>query len=517
MGVSVRDLQERVLASGRELAERKREDPLRNFTPTAKQRPFVDSILKGLTSEAWFVAANRAGKSDGGAYIGSHLARFGHPDPPSIYTGSGENSIVVRDRATSGWVSGLDYPLLRDTLQPKYFDNGYIPPGATHQPFIPSRELVGEGKPGTDGWRISDNTIKLKNGSIIVFKSADSGRSKYQGAEKDWVHLDEEHPEDIYDEIGIRIGARRMFLFCTATLLPPEGANSGGVTWSYNRILKNFMQGRFKPENLQAFSASIYDNPYLPKEEIARLETKYDPTSIQGRIRLGGEWLPGLSGARAYTKFDSSLHVRLQHDFYRFRRPLCWAWDFNVEPMVTCVGQHYDAVFRVFRECYLDEGDIPDMVEEFRRHYPRHGAEIWIYGDATGNHRSHQTKSSDYRLILNHMRNYGVPIKIKVPQQNPWVNDRIDAVQYIFKDEQGHIGMQVDPSCDNLILDFEQVLRDKKAGIKKITKRTDAYFYRSHASDALGYWVAYEAPVRANVDPHRPTLKQKRPRYRFAR
>lgn len=513
----LRSLQESALIIGQTLQERREGDPLLNFEPTAKQRPFVDAILQGKTSEGWFVAANRSGKSDAGAYIGAHLARFGHPDPPDIYTGSGEGSIVVRDRATSGWVSGLDFPLLRDTLQPKYFDNGYIPPGATHQPFIPGRELVGEGKPGTDGWRVSDNTIKLKNGSIIAFKSADSGRAKYQGAEKDWVHLDEEHPEDIYDEIGIRVGARRMFMFCTATLLPPEGTNVGGVTWSYIKILKKFLQGKFKPEQLQAYTASIYDNPYIPTTEIARLEAKYDPSSIQGRIRLRGEWLPGLSGARAYTKFNVGIHVKPQKEFFNYRRPLCWAWDFNIEPMISLVGQRDNHIFRVMHEFYLQEADVFDMVQEFYNYFPKHGAELWLYGDATGKHRSVQSKSSEWQLILNALRKYAVPVRLKVPDKNPWIMDRIHAVQYALQNEDGVVSIQIDPQCENLILDLEQVLMDKNNKIRKVNKKSDVYYYRTHASDGFGYWVNYDAPVTSNTSEYRMAKRLKKPGYRFAR
>ena len=53
----------------------------------------------------------------------------------------------------------------------------------------------------------------------------------------------------------------------------------------------------------------------------------------------------------------------------------------------------------------------------------------------------------------------------------------------------------IDPSCKDLITDLEVVLRDQGGGIKKTTKKTDPYFLRTHFSDALGYWISYEAPV----------------------
>lgn len=140
------------------------------------QKQFIDSVLHGKFEENYYLGANRSGKSDAGSFIGATLARFGYPDdsPLSARHIRGKDSeISVRDRATSGWVTALDFGTSRDTIQPKYFDNGFVPPGATHQPFIPPHEIA--------EWRQQDQVLKLKNGSIIGFKSADSGRSKYQG------------------------------------------------------------------------------------------------------------------------------------------------------------------------------------------------------------------------------------------------------------------------------------------------------------------------------------------------
>jgi len=37
---------------------------------------------------------------------------------------------------------------------------------------------------------------------------------------------------------------------------------------------------------------------------------------------------------------------------------------------------------------------------------------------------------------------------------------------------------------------------DPRGGIKKATNRKDPYYRRTHSSDGIGYWIAYEAPVR---------------------
>jgi phage terminase large subunit-like protein len=472
-----------------ELTKRQESDPLRLFKPHEVQRKFARSILYGEKEENFYLGANRSGKSDAGAFVGATLARFGYPDDsplaPKHVRGQG-SEVSVKDRATSGWVSALDYPTSRDTIQPKFFDNGFVPPGATHAPFIPGYEI--------EEWRQADQLLKLRNGSILGFKSADSGRSKYQGAEKDWVQLDEEHPESIYNEIIIRVGARKLNVYTTATLLPPEGT-VGGVTWLFPRVIQPWKSG-LAPQ-FGIFNASIYDNPYIPEDEIRRLEAKFPPDSVQGRIRLGGELIPGMAGARVYSSFDRGLNVVPRQPELALRRPLLWVWDFNVEPMVSLVCQYDRPYFRVYEELVLDEGNIQEMVELFRRGHPTHHAEIIIHGDASGHDRSHQTRRSSYAMIQNLMMNYPAPMRVRVPVANPSVDGRIQAMNRACRSEDGTRLLQIDAKCEELISDLEQVVSDGRGGIKKVTNRKDSYFRRTHTSDALGYWLTYEAPVVA--------------------
>jgi len=491
----LRRLREEALILSQALADRRAEDPLLTFQPFPKQQAFITSVLRNLKQENWLVTANRFGKSDAGAFCGAALARFGG-EPRPAYSEGGD--VEVWDRATSGWVSSLDANMSRDIVEPKYFDNGHTA-GMSHAPFIPRREIV-EPFEGV-GWRVSEKILKLKNGSLIGFKGAESGRAKYMGAEKDWIHLDEEHPKDIYTEILIRVGPQPIRIFCTATLLPPQG-QVGGVTWVFPDIIQKWQAGELP--HVEVFGGSIYDNPHIPRSEIARLESAYPEGSTERAIRLEGKWLPGLSGARAYPRFDRRLHVRAQPKPQE-RKPLCWIWDFNVEPMVSLVGQRDGVLFRVFKELTLDEGDILEMCNYFVQEFPRHFGEIWVYGDATGRARSAQTGQSCYSLIQNAMRAYGAPLRLKVPNENPFVPDRINSVQRAFKDEHGSSRIEMDPGCKELIADLEQVLRDPRGGIKKTHDRQDPYYRRTHWSDAFGYWIVYDEPVRlARLATQRP-------------
>jgi hypothetical protein len=244
------------------------------------------------------------------------------------------------------------------------------------------------------------------------------------------------------------------------------------------------------------FGASIYDNDAIPRDEIRRLEAIYPENSPSRRIRLEGEWLPGIGGARAYPSYDRRLHNNAQMPPVSMRRPLCWTWDFNVEPMCSLVGQVDGPIYRVYRELILEEGNISEMCQLFYEAFPEHGSEIWLYGDSTGKGRTGQTGQSDYWMIMNEMKQFGSPIRMRVPPENPKVPDRINAVNRLLKDEEGSVRLQIDPNCRELALDLEGVLRDQRGGILKVRNKRDPYFKRTHISDALGYWLAFEEPVR---------------------
>lgn len=449
---------------------RRATDPLWSFRPHAKQQAFIDAVLRGSAYENWLFAANRAGKSDAGAWAVAHIARFGFPNESGF-------------RPTVGWVVSLDFPSSRDIVQPKLFENG-VSGQQSHPPFIPDREIK--------EWRVSDQVLILKNGSVIGFKSADSGRAKFQGAERDYVWFDEEPPLDVYEETVMRVPAgRRLRILGTCTLLP-QGGTGSGVSWAFDRLIRPWQEQR---ANHNIFTASIYDNPYLSQDEIRRLEAMYPPGSVFRRIRLDGELVAGISGSRVYSAFDRSIHVVERLD-YQPLSPLCWAWDFNVSPMVSLVGQYVQGRFQVLRELVLETGSIQEMVEWFRDVFPRHQAEVWVYGDATGQTRTAQTGVSDYAMIVQAMRTYPSRIRLKLPPANPPVRDRINAVNRALLDETGTVSVLIHRAgCPELIKDLEEVVYDARGRIKKTTDPKDPYTKRTHVSDALGYWIVATAPV----------------------
>lgn len=460
-----------------EARKRRTSDFLLKFEPHRKQQEFIDAVISQSFRICCYLGANRSGKSDAGAYVGAYLARFGKDD--ARFVGGKGSSVQVRDRATAGWVSALDYPLSRDVLQPKYFDNGFLDPG--QQPFIPSHEIK--------EWRLGDQTLKLKNGSLIVFKSAEAGRAKYQGKGLDWFHMDEEHPFEIFQEVAIRVGGgRSLQIFITATLLPPEG-KTAGPSWLFPEIIKPVQAGS-RPD-IHITTASIYDNPHILPREIEALERIYAEGSKIRQIRLNGALIPGIGGSLAYPAFNHAIHVSdLEVDAHR---PLCWSLDFNVEPFGTVVGQRSpDGGFHVVRELVLERGDLKEMAEYFRRFAISHRAPIYIYGDETARNGSIHYKGSSYDFIMQELA--GMQLHLRVPEKNPSIPLRLNTVNRALSSPAGTSMVKIDRSCAELIADLEQVQLAPDGKILKITDRRNPYFRRTATSDALGYWICMEDP-----------------------
>lgn len=473
-------------------------DPLRLWQPYPKQEMF----LACKKQEAALLGSNRGGKSDPLAALISSLARFGNPNPLTSYAAGGRIEII--DRAMSIWVIGLTEKLIKEGIQPKIVTTSYTA-SETHPAFIPPSEI--------DSCNINDQTWKLKNGSMVSFKSADAGRDVFQSASRDLVAFDEICEWEVYKEATFRVpgGQRRLLIRLAATLLPPLG-QPGGVSWFFPKKIKpwwakgnkeNRPNGENPDPDLDIFSIGMRDNPHLHPEEIRRLEGMFpDPNDPERRIRINGELLPGIGGTLAYTGFNHSIHVdnNIVPENRDPRYPLCLCVDFNVSPCVWVVGQYIDDTWYFFDEIKMDQCKIEDMVREFRRRYPTHSNKLRIYGDQTGAVRSVQTGESHYNLMAEAFRGYPVPIEQCLPSKNPFVADRLNAVNRAFIGPNAKVGIMFGPQCVETIADCEEVLRDPKGGIKKSHHPDEPYWQRTHAMDAVGYAIAFTSPVPRFVE-----------------
>jgi hypothetical protein len=472
------------------LRARWEQDPLRRVTPSPRQQ----LALESAKSEVAMLGANRSGKSEWLAMLVASLARFGNPNPGTAYSHNGR--LAITDRAVSIWVIGLTEKLVREGIQGKIITTAYSA-AETHPAFIPPSEI--------DSWNINDQTWRLKNGSIIGFKTADAGRDVFQSAGRDLVAFDEICDREVYKEATFRApgGGRRLLIRLAATLLPPLGM-AGGISWYFQEKLKPWWAAGNKENRtgnphpfLDVFSMGIRDNPHIAREEIERLEDMFALGSFEARIRLDGELLATIGGTKAYPSFNSAIHVdpMVTPDRIDHRAALRLCVDFNVSPCMWEVGQRIGDEWRFFDEIVSEQCNIVAMTEEFRQRYPSHGAELIIHGDQTGQLRHVQSGRSTYSLMQEALQGYPVPIRLQLPKRNPLVVDRLIAVNRALSGVDGRVRLIFGPACVEAIADCEETLRDPKGGIKKIHHTENPYWRRTHAMDAVGYAVHYVDPA----------------------
>lgn len=475
----------RTIAEASELlAQRWRDDGLLQAVLFPHQARFCASEK----SEAWLFGANRSGKTEAAALASASFLRFGILDPRQVQKLL-KLGVKFDHNPVRVWMISLTNELSRNIFQAKLFDNGArIDP---RPPLIPTHEI--------ESWNISTQTLKLKNGSIGIFKSGEGGRDVFQAQDVDLATFDEVPPKDVYNEVSFRIGGgRKLLIRGAATILPPAGQH-GGISWMFSDRVTPWQQKGKTPADCNAasptmdiFTAGMRDNPTILPEEIARLASIMPTDSPEYLIRVEGLLLPSVGGTLCYPKFSRAYHV-IRDSKLIPHLPLCLGVDFNPENGVWTIGQRVGNTFRVVDEICLEKSHVLAMCSAFRERVPTHGAELWIYGDATGRRLETQTGLSTYHLIAQYLVGYPVPITHKIPDSNPGERDRIDAVNLRISPPTGERLFEVDERCVETIKDLEGSKYNTKGKIDKRGGR------RSDGMDCVGYWITYEAPAHASL------------------
>lgn len=259
---------------------------------------------------------------------------------------------------------------------------------------------------------------------------------------------------------------------------------------SYDWIHDVFIASGDKDYGVVRFSS--YDNTYLDKSRIESLERKYDPKFA--RQELYGEFVI-FQGAVYYT-FDRGKNagdLAMKMAQYDPNKPIGLCCDFNVNPMAWVMiqmGYNFETGLTeayAIDEIYLKNSNTPQACDEFRNRYPNHRSGVVLYGDATGQARHSSSNVTNWQIIQDLLRDYG--ITNKVPRSNPAERDRVNAVNGLMCNSRNERRFLVNPNkCKHLIRDLEQV--SYKDGTTQIEKNKDANL--THISDAVGYAIEKE-------------------------
>jgi len=165
------------------------------------------------------------------------------------------------------WASALTWELWEQILLPELLT------------WLPQDRIISAPEPfrSTPGRRTI--LVRADDGSVarIVGKSVQQGRRSYQSAKVHFVWLDEEHPEQVWDEIQprlLRFGGRTL---TTATPLL-------GLTWLFHRVYESWRRGT-EPE-FWCSHAGLMDNPAIDAEMVAatRRQFAHDPSQLAARL-----------------------------------------------------------------------------------------------------------------------------------------------------------------------------------------------------------------------------------------
>ena len=357
-----------------------------------------------------------------------------------------------------GLLGAPTYPMLRDATQAALF------------------EILEANEVPYDHNKAENIVVMHDTGSRILFRPVDEFE-RLRGTNLAWFGLDEltYTQEESWLRLEGRLRDPIANRLCGFAVWTPKGYD-----WVYQKFIAEKVAG------YEMVTAPPEENRFLLEKVpdfYERLKSSYDPKFYEQEVM--GVYL-SMAGGRVYSGFDRSLHIReIEVDP---GRTLFWALDFNVDPMSSVIVQKVAGRVLVLDEIVIRQATTEQACEEFMKRFPKHQAEIVVYGDASGNQRQ-TTGMSDFNMVRDYfLVHTTTEVRYRVPKSNPAVRDRVNLVNRTLLSAGGDVNLAVDPKCKELIKDFEQV--SYKADTNEIDKTRDRQ--RTHTSDALGYLIWQE-------------------------
>ena len=264
----------------KELDRRQRTNLLRGYKPYAKQLEYHATLQR----ECLFMAGNQLGKTLAGtAEDAIHLTgRY-----PDWWTGHRFTKPITM------LVGSESYELTRDGLQ-----RLLIGPPANEEDWgtgmIPQSAIIAKTRRTGVSNALDSVTVKHVSGgaSTVLFKAYEQGRGKWQANTVDYVHFDEEPPEDVYYEGITRTNATRGLIRLTFT--PLKGMSS--VVARY--LLED------SPDRA-VVRMTIEDAEHYTPEDRARIIASYPPHEREARTK----GVPSLGSGRIFPIEEQDITV----------------------------------------------------------------------------------------------------------------------------------------------------------------------------------------------------------------
>jgi Intein splicing domain/Terminase large subunit, T4likevirus-type, N-terminal len=302
-----------------------------------------------------------------------------------------------------------------------------------------------------------------------------------RGAEYQQIWLDEGAyaPEQGFQTLDGRLRSSHGYLCQGLITTSPAGFN-----WLYRRFADPSRTVEMQRVYHMLVCRTLENRAHLGDDYVASLTANY--TDALAAQELDAEFINSVVG-RIYKKFARHVNgltgVDAKMIAYKPALALHIAFDFNATPCVAVIAQQVYNEVHVFKEFFLLDADIDELCKDMCTWIELlrpQNKDLYLYGDASGRARSAVSKFSAWDIVNANFKKTGLEIHKRYPASNPPVRDRVNAVNFVFRDQECFIDVD---NCPELITDLEVLDFSETGGIDK----SDSL--RSHLSDALGYLI----------------------------
>ncbi|MEB3286169.1 MAG: phage terminase large subunit [Vampirovibrionales bacterium] len=357
------------------------------------------------------------------------------------------SSQVPRNR---GIVVAKTYPIVRDTTLQTYFEHF---------------DTMGL-KSGRDyQWRASEQKLKYKNGSEILFRHLDDP-SRIKSLNLGWAHMEE--MGDI-DESGFLMLLSRLRLKHVSRYRLFGTTNpQNGLGWLRRYFEKDrtfaVPDSTPRPQKIQyrRVLAPSTENSHLSAAYLENMKQQFSAEYYRMNVlgQDGGTQKGLLCPQFSESNLDEALQCQATLRLYL-------SCDFNVDPMCWVIAHRtqqpgMQIQYEFFDELCIENTNIIQTAEEFARRYASHEAGIVITGDASGRSRSDSSANpndSKYRILLNTLSNAGMKnVHLDVPSANPHQDLRIETWNGLLCNQDGIRRVKIHPEkCKWLVWNLQNL------------------------------------------------------------
>jgi len=354
----------------------------------------------------------------------------------------------------------------------------------------------------------TDLTIELASGGTISLRGADNYDS-LRGDGLDFLVLDEYasmSPEAWTEVLRPALSDREGHALFIGT---PRGRNH--FFELYEAALDQPHWARFQCTTAQGGNVTL--------KELESATHELDERTYRQEYQASFE---SLGVGMVYYAFDRRQNIQVLR--YNPALPLSWSLDFNVNPICSVLGQVVHGRVHILDELILTNSNTLAACDEFLERtrkwttlelpdVPQHGEaweqivaqltppilNVYVCGDATGEQRKTSASRTDWEIVKQFFGRYSdrYHAGFRVPSENPPVKDRINCVNAMLRNHAGEHRLLIDPRCKQLIKDLEQVCWKADPHGNALAEVDKSDPMRTHVSDAAGYWIAREFPMRA--------------------